>query len=131
MATPLPMFLLQLTASMAVVNPVATRITNKFGDRVVTDAIKFAPRLTGSLRGSIKRQKGTGGAMSITAGGPSSPHDVGYAQYVETGTSRMAPQPYMRPAFNKNLPKYEKELADVMELLTAGRPGRVSGSLGR
>ena len=135
MATPLPVFLVQLTASIAVIDPVAVRITNKYGDRVVTDAIKNAPRITGSLRRSIKRQKGKLGggvaSVSITAGGPSSPHDVDYAQYVELGAQGRAPNPFMRKAVNKNLPKFQKELADVMALLAAGRPKRVAGSIGR
>jgi HK97 gp10 family phage protein len=132
-ATPLPVFLLELTVSQAALNPVTERITNKFGDRVVADGIKNAPRLTGSLRNSIKRQPALGGkgvaSINITAGGPSNPHDVDYAVYVHDGTARMAPRPFLRNAFNANLPKFEKELADVMELLHAGRPERVSGRL--
>ena len=131
MATPLRVFILELTASAAALDPVADRITNKYGDRVVADGIKFAPRITGSLRKSIKRQRKGLGSISITAGGPSSPHDVDYAAYVHDGTVRMAPNPFLRKAVNKNLPKYEKEMADVMALLHAGRPGRVGGSIGR
>lgn len=140
MATPLPVFLVQLVASRAMVGPVSQRITNKFGDRVVHDAKAFVPKDTRSLMRSIKRQKGSGsglaasigvGSVSITAGGPSSPNDVDYAQYVELGAQGRAPSHFMRRAINKNLPKYEKELADVMALLHAGRPGRVKGSIGR
>ena len=135
MATPLPVFLAQLSAANAILPGIVGRITLKAGDRIQTEAKKRAPFLTGSLMRSIKNQgiKATPGMVTVTvsAGGPSSPHEVGYAVYVEKGTSRMGPQPYMRPATNKVLPQWEKELADVLELLASGKPGRVSGSLRR
>ena len=135
MATPLPLFLVQLTTSLALVDPIAERITNKYGDRVVHDAKKNVLKDTRSLMRSIKTQKAIlakGNASSaITAGGPSDPNDVDYAQYVELGAQGRAPTHFMRNAVNKNLPKFEKELADVMALLHAGRPGRISGSIGR
>lgn len=135
MATPLPIFLAELTVSVAVFEPVMTRITAKAGDAIEAHAKKHVAFLTGSLMRSIKShgaKKGLDGiTVKITAGGPSSPHDVGYAGFIEEGTSKMAPQPYMRPALNKVKPQWEKEVADVTALLAAGRPGRVSGSIRR
>lgn len=130
MATPLPVFLAQLQASKVLINPLTSRTMVKHGDKTVLDAQKFVPKRTRSLMRSIKRgtpRPGFGGiTLLISAGGPSSPNDVDYAGHVEEGTGNMAPQPFMRPAINKNEPLLEKDLANLMELLAAGRPGRAS-----
>ncbi len=135
MATPLPIFLAQLTVSVQTFVPVMARITDKAGDAVVAHAKKHVAKDTRSLMRSIKNhgaRKGLGGiTVKVTAGGPSSPKNVDYATFVEEGTSRMGPQPYMRPAVNKVIPQFQKEVADVTALLAAGRPGRVSGSIRR
>lgn len=55
-----------------------------------------APVRTGALRGSITSDFG-GGPNSNTIRGETGP-TVDYAPYLEHGTSRMAPQPYMNPA---------------------------------
>jgi HK97 gp10 family phage protein len=135
MATPLPVFLTELSVAKVLISPVTKRILNKGGDRIAATAKKKAPFLTGSLMRSIRNQgvKGIGDQITvqITAGGDSSPHTVGYATFVEEGTSKMGPQPYMRPALNKHAPQITSELADVIQLLAAGRPGRISGSIKR
>ena len=130
-ATRLPVFIAQLEASIKTYDPVMKRITMKAGDAIVNEARRRAPRDTGALRRSIKSQATKKLTITVTAGGPSTPRNVDYAQYVELGTSRMAPQPYMRPAVNKIKPQWEQELADVAALLAAGRKGRVSGSIRR
>ena len=88
-----------------------TRITDKAGDAIETHAKKNVAKRTKSLMRSIKNhgaKKGLGGiVVSVTAGGPSSPNEVDYATFVETGTSKMGPQPYMRPAVNKVVPQWE------------------------
>lgn len=130
MATPLLVFLAELQAAKVLINPLTSRTMAKHGDKTVLDAQKFVPKDTRSLMRSIKRSSpipGFGGIkMLISAGGPSSPNDVGYAGFVEEGTGNMAPQPFMRPAINKNQPKLENDLANMMALLAAGRPGRAS-----
>ena len=135
MATPLPLFITQLSVAKALIEPVTRRIMTKGGDQIVATAKKEVPKRTRSLMRSIKNHgtKGVGDQieLQVTAGGPSSPHDVGYATFVEEGTTTMGPQPYMRPAFNKHGPQIVDELADMLELLAAGRPGRISGSIRR
>jgi len=59
-------------------------------DRIEKRAKYFVPVDTGKLKGSIEIKDIPGG-KSI---GPNTDYDV----YVEFGTSRMAAQPYMRPA---------------------------------
>lgn len=51
-----------------------------------------APVDTGHLKNSIAADP-DGLTVTVTAG-------AGYADYVERGTSRMAAQPYLRPAFD-------------------------------
>lgn len=135
MATPLRVFLAELEGSIQVFDPLMKRITAKAGDQIAAEAKRNAPKRTGALRTSIKSQgvkKGVGSiSVQVTAGGPSQPHDVDYATYVEEGTSRMAPQPFMRPAVDKVLPDWEKEMAEVVQLLAAGRPARAKGSIRR
>lgn len=52
---------------------------------------------TGSLArsGKVRQQRG---GHRVEFGGRSQPNFVNYAKYLEYGTSRMAPRPYMRPA---------------------------------
>jgi HK97 gp10 family phage protein len=58
------------------------------------DAKAFAPVLTGELRDSIHSViDGLSGEVVATAD---------HAEYVEDGTSVMAPQPYMGPALQRN-----------------------------
>jgi HK97 gp10 family phage protein len=53
-------------------------------------AAELAPVDTGELRGSIGPQR-LGGGWAVVASAP-------HAGYVEYGTSKMAAQPYLRPA---------------------------------
>jgi len=135
MATKLIVFLAELQASIAVFDPVMMRITDKAGDRFVAEARPVARRKTGALRKSIKKhpaKKSLGSlTISVTAGGPSSPHDVDYAVYQELGTARMTGTHFMRKAEKKVTPQWQKELADVAELLAAGRAGKAKGALHR
>jgi hypothetical protein len=42
--------------------------------------------------------------------------NIEYGPYVELGTSRMAAQPYLRPAYDENKQAALKEIADVLAL---------------
>ncbi len=134
--TPLPIFLVQLQISKGLIDPLTKRTMNKGGDQIAATAKKNSPFLTGSLMRSIKNQgvKGSRGLLTlkVTAGGPSTPHDVDYAVYVHEGTSRgLSPRPFLRNALNKHEPQIVNELADLMALLSSGETGRVVGSISR
>lgn len=47
--------------------------------------------------------------------------DADYADYVERGTSRMAPQPYAGPSFDGALPSILDDIADQALAAIAGR----------
>jgi len=70
--------------------------TRKAGLDVVRNARQRAPYDTGALRSSITSQvTRTRGAVEARVG-----PTVHYARFLEEGTSRIAPRPYMRPAFD-------------------------------
>lgn len=76
---------------------------------IETDAKVLAPVDTGFLEGSIGTDvdaDGLGGGVGPTAD---------YGHYVEGGTSRMAPQPYMGPAFDRRAPGLVDALGDAGE----------------
>jgi HK97 gp10 family phage protein len=58
---------------------------------------RLVPKRTWALHDTISAETVRSGAKVTTTIGAGSP-DVGYALFVERGTSRMAAQPYMRPA---------------------------------
>lgn len=90
-----------VTRHAADLGKVAPRVVKQAGDavRLATlgterDAKILAPVDTGNLRNSITSTiRGLSGAV-----GPS----AHYGRYVEEGTSRMGPQPYMGPATDRN-----------------------------
>ena len=80
----------------------AGRLLRSTAMDVETDAKRFAPVRTGTLRRSIRHEirHTRGGAEAIIG------TDVPYARYVEQGTSRMAPHAYMGPALDRNTPDF-------------------------
>lgn len=134
MATPLPVFVAEVRTAAGLIDPLTMRTMAKGGDAILAAARQKVPVRTGSLKKSIRnhgpRLTTSGVAVKVTAGGPSAPiQRVDYATFVEQGTARMAPRPYMRPAVNQTMPQIVDEIADVMALLVAGRPGRAAGSI--
>ena len=85
---------------------------NQVADRIVEDAKATVRVDTGSLQTSIRKQhhvsQGHIHAIGVSAGGyivnPKTGRIVNYARYLEYGTSRMPPRPYMTPALEQNRP---------------------------
>lgn len=83
------------------------------GEVIAEEARRLVPVQTGNLRDSIG--VATGGlnfsAVSLSKGnisvqigprqGPDEPHNGFYGHMIEFGTYRIAPQPFMRPAFDR------------------------------
>jgi len=79
----------------------------EIAEKIRDDAKGFVPVDTGALKKSIRIEKKGKLQVSIVAGGggvinPRTGREVDYASFVEFGTSRMSPQPYMQPALEKN-----------------------------
>lgn len=86
--------------------------------RVVRIAQQKAPVDTGKLESSIEGTvKTDGDNIVMLVGSP-----VEYAIYVEAGTSKMAAQPYLRPALEQGLEEYEKDIGKAI-----GRAARTAG----
>ena len=88
--------------------PLASKAVRKTDADIEADGKAFAPVDTGNLRGSISTDTGV---LSAEVGPTAE-----YGLYVEAGTSRMAPQPYMGPAADRR----EPEFAKAMELIAQG-----------
>ena len=87
-------------------NAVVNNAIDKAGDAVMADAKANVPVDTGELRDSIEktlRQGNKGGVVEVGSNIGSSAQAHGYyAFFVEYGTSKMPPKPYLRPALDKN-----------------------------
>jgi HK97 gp10 family phage protein len=73
-------------------------VVGKTGHDTVSDAETLVPVDTGNLKNSLGVDFDDDG-LGFEAGTA-----VDYGRYVEYGTSRMSPQPYMHPAFDRQLP---------------------------
>lgn len=112
-----------LTGAAAAIVPLADTVVTKTGFDVVRDAAIIAPKDTAALAGSIGADFGF---LEFTAG-----PTVEYGQWVEEGTDGPyeipnawgrgftaihpgnSPQPYMAPAFDRNLVGFEDALGDA------------------
>lgn len=74
---------------------------------VEAEAKVRAPVDTGQLRNSISYEVGESEAKIGTI--------VDYAVYVEYGTSRQRPQPYLRPAIDENTDKIKQVMTDILK----------------
>lgn len=77
------------------------------GRRAVTLAQRLAPKDTGSLASTIRHRVDMARLVPrvvVMAGNAQGvDHFVDYAGHVERGTSRMSPQPYLRPAVRQTV----------------------------
>lgn len=74
------------------------------------------PPHEGSYSGTAP--KDSGGKYSVYVG-----TNVEYAQYVELGTSRMSPQPYLKPAITEHTKEYMDILKEYLDAAKDGAEG--------
>ncbi len=98
-------------------------VQRKWAGYMVREARRIVPVRTGRLRASIRvgpdREAGRTGAAAATIIA-----DAPYAGFVEFGTVRMSPRPYLRPAVNKYARKYRDDLIDTAGQLITKKKAR-------
>lgn len=83
----------------------ATAVVAKTAADIEATAKNLAPVDTGTLKSSITRDvRGLEAEIGPT---------VNYALYVEAGTSRAAPQPFLGPATDMHTPEFEAALGKI------------------
>jgi HK97 gp10 family phage protein len=103
--------LTDLIEDLAKAGPKSEKLTSvvvrKTGFDVVAGAQAIAPVDTGNLKSSIGVDVDADG-LGFEAG-----PTANYGHFVEYGTSRMSPQPYMRPAFDRAVEPLPEVLGQV------------------
>jgi HK97 gp10 family phage protein len=84
------------------------QVIDKTAADIERDAKRAAPVDTGNLRSSISTATGVLSAEI----GPT----AAYGGFVERGTSRAGPQPYLRPAYDRAMPNFERALARLADI---------------
>lgn len=91
------------------VEGLAGKVVRKTALDVQAEAVSRAPWDTGALRNSIQVKQQ--GALSATVA-----PGVNYAVYLELGTSRMGPRPYLFPALEAKSPPFVTAMGKVAEV---------------
>lgn len=87
----------------------ALTVTRKVVADTERDAKAACPVDTGNLRSSIGGESGLTPSGVLGEVGPT----ASYGAYVEYGTSRMAPQPYMAPAFDRHAESFAAAMSQL------------------
>ena len=98
-----------LTTSSGRLKPQARAAVHKTARDIEADAKHMAPVRTGNLRNSITATTTDLAGVAEAVIGPTAE----YGAYVEFGTSRQSPQPYLGPAADNRLPGLEDALAEI------------------
>lgn len=96
-------------AAAAAVDPLTRAVVVKSAAMIESLAKQAAPVRTGNLRNSISFDVSADGLTAEI--GPT----ASYAPFLEYGTSRMAPRPFLMPAAEAVQPQFEAALEQVAE----------------
>ena len=98
-----------LTTNSGRLKPQARAAVHKTARDIEADAKHMAPVRTGNLRNSISTTTTDVASVAEAVIGPT----ADYGAFVEFGTSRQSPQPYLGPAADNRLPGLEDALAEI------------------
>lgn len=93
----------------------ASQVVRKSAFAIERNAKVRAPVDTGALRSSINTSLFGHGLTGDSPIGAEVGPEVHYGQFVELGTARMAPQPYLGPAFDEVEPSFVAALDDLAQ----------------
>lgn len=99
-------FAARAAAAAGVAEAASIKVVADITNKVAQDARSLVPVLTGALKGSITPHV-AGLFGEVTA-------DIRYAEYVEFGTYKDTPQPFMMPALEANEDPFATELLAVV-----------------
>lgn len=103
-----------ITKAAATTGIRAQMVVRKTARDITADAKQLAPVDTGNLKGSIGhsdlRGVGRSGDLVVEIG-----PTAHYGLFLEIGTSKMAPQPFMGPAANRREPGFLAAMAQLAE----------------
>ena len=85
------------------------RTVKKHGAQMQSTSMRTVPVRTGTLKRSITLNIEDNGMTARMA-----PH-TDYAQYVEYGTRHQTAKPYIRPAYDKQIVPFRKEVKKIVE----------------
>ncbi|HFK2761588.1 TPA: HK97-gp10 family putative phage morphogenesis protein [Enterococcus faecalis] len=85
------------------------KVVQMNGSELASEAERKAPVDTGTLERSINLSRKDNGLTAVVE--PS----TDYQGYVEYGTRYMAAQPYMRPAFKKQVKQFKKDMERLVK----------------
>jgi HK97 gp10 family phage protein len=94
----------------AELKPKASKIVNNYGNMVTADAAKRAPVETGALMNSLTSESKMTADLTFTVS-----DGVEYGVYQEFGTSKMAAQPFMRPAIEAWRDRFFNAFAELFK----------------
>ena len=100
-----------MSSASSRVGPLIEAVTRKTAADIEWSAKIRAAVRTGNLRNSIGHTIETGPGSIEAEIGPT----AAYGIYVEKGTSRQAPQPFMAPAYDEHQPKLQEALGSIIE----------------
>lgn len=95
----------------AELRPRVSAAVKEAAERVAQDARQRAPVQTGALRDSIRAERTDAAQYTVIAGDK----DAFYAPFVEFGTSRTAPRPFMVPAAEANRDTARRLVRDALK----------------
>ena len=87
----------------------ASQVVRKAALDTMADAKTLAPVDTGNLRNSITTDARPGDLRAVVEATAS------YSAYIEWGTSKMQPQPFMQPAQERNTPGFFEAVSQLAE----------------
>ena len=104
-------FATDLRKTSAKAQNMARQAVAKTAADITSDAKVYAPVRTGNLRASIGHDLTESNGVVEAEIGPT----TSYAPHLEWGTSRMAPRPFLGPAFDRRAPNLEKAMSMLLD----------------